>query len=87
MNRFITITLCSFIICMVSCANKKYSKNTEFFKGTEAYKLAKAVEEENLETIDKLIKQDSTLLEVTNPTTGSNALVLAISIQCRLVSI
>jgi hypothetical protein len=85
MSRLIEIMLCSLIVCLISCSNEKYSKNTEFFKGTEAYRLAKAVEDDNLEIIEELAKHDSTLLEVPNPTTGSNVLVLAIEIE-RFVS-
>lgn len=59
----------------------KYSRNTLFFKKTRAFELAKATDKGNLGKIEKLAKKDHSLLEVTNPVSGSNVLVLAIYME------
>ena len=70
-----------FSLCFVSCRQEDVSRNTAFFKDTKAYDLAKAVEKGDLETIEKLVKEDSTLLEFSNPVSGSNVLVLCIYVE------
>ncbi len=66
-----------FYLLFASCESK-YSRNTEFFKDTKAYELAKAVERGDTMEIEKLVRKDSTLLNISSPVTGSNVLVLAI---------
>ncbi|MFV0530050.1 MAG: ankyrin repeat domain-containing protein [Flavobacteriales bacterium] len=72
-SLMLVISLC---LSLVSCGQG--SRNVIFFKDTEAYELAKAVEKEDLQAIENLVKKDSTLLEVTNPKSGSNVLTLAL---------
>jgi len=66
---------------LVSCSQGNVSRNTAFFKDTKAYDLAKAVEKGDLETIEKLVKEDSALLEFSNPVSGSNVLVLCLYVE------
>ena len=78
--RIILILLLPLYLCMESCG-KKDSRYVAFFKETPAYELAKAVEEADLRKIEKLVKRDSTLLEVTEPEYGSNVLVLCLYVE------
>lgn len=48
------------------------------FENTKAFDLAKAIEREDLRAIEKIVEKDSTLLEFSNPTDGSNVLQLSI---------
>lgn len=57
------------------------NSNVSFFKDTIAYELAQAIQNSDLEAIENLIKNDSTLLEVTNPVSASNVLVLCLYIE------
>lgn len=70
----------SLFLCL-TCCGQEMDKNVSFFKGTEAFELAKAIELSDLETIETLVKKDSTLLEVTNPISGSNVLVLCLYVE------
>ncbi len=64
----------------MSC-NGQNSQNTEYFEGTRAYELAKAVERGDTSIIRELVEKDSTLLKVHDPVTGSNCLSLAIDLE------
>jgi len=75
---FLLFNLC---LCLVSCGQEDVSRNTAFFKDTKAYDLAKAVEKGDLESIEKLVKEDSTLLEFSNPVSGSNVLALCLYVE------
>lgn len=66
-------------LSLSSCAQD--SSYLDAFKGTKAYELAVAVAEEDLSEIEKLVKEDSTLLEFANPVNGSNVLELSIDIE------
>ena len=66
---------------LVSCVQEDVSRNTAFFKDTKAYALAKAVEKGDIETIEKLVKKDTTLLELSNPVSGSNVLILCLYVE------
>lgn len=79
MKRFQLILVCLFLISFSSCAQE--NKYVAAFKDTKPYTLAKAVEREDLDEIEKLIRQDSTLMEFPNPVNGSNVLVLSIDIE------
>ena len=67
-------------LCVESCGQRG-SRNIAFFKDTPAYELAKAVGSGDLEKIERLVKEDSTLLEVKNPNYGSNVLVLCLYVE------
>lgn len=69
----------SLCLSVVSCGQE--NRNVKFFKGTEAYKLARAVEKEDLHAIDKLVKENPKLLSVMNETTGSNVLDLSLTLE------
>ena len=69
------------VICLFLISCKQSSKNVAFFEKTEAYDLAKAVEKEDLEKIEKLIQKNPNLLKVTNDITGSNVLSLALTLE------
>lgn len=73
------IFVLSLCLSVVSCGQE--NRNVRFFKGTEAYELAKSVEKENLDTIEKLVKENRKLLSVTNETTGSNILDLSLTLE------
>ena len=64
-------------LCFSGCGQER-NRNVAMFKDTKAFELAKAIETSDLETIEKLLKEDSSLLEVTNPISGSNVLTLAL---------
>lgn len=80
LTKVILILLLPLYLCMESCGQKD-SRYVAFFKETPAYELAKAVEEADLRKIEKLVKRDSTLLEVTEPEYGSNVLVLCLYVE------
>jgi len=73
------IIVCLFLISFSSCAQE--SRYVEAFKDTKAYPLAKAVEREDLKEIERLVRQNSTLMEFSNPVNGSNVLVLSIDAE------
>lgn len=64
-------------LCLISCG-QEMNKNVSMFKDTEVFDLAKAVEVSDLKAIEVIVKKDSTLLEMTNPKSGSNVLTLAL---------
>lgn len=78
--RVILIMFLPFCLCTESCVNKD-QRNVGFFKNTPAYGLAKAVEKGDLKQIENMVKDDSTLLEIANPVSGSNVLVLCLYVE------
>lgn len=64
-----------------SCSQERLPKAVQSFEGTKAFELAKAVSKEDLSAIERCVKEDSTLLEFSNPSNGDNVLVLAISLE------
>ena len=80
--RTVKFWLCGLCLCLclVSCGQKS-NRYVEFFKETKAYKLAKAIQKEDLKNIERLIKQDASLLEITDPEFGSNVLVLCLDVE------
>ncbi len=80
LTKVILILLLPLYLCMESCGQRG-SRNIAFFKDTPAYELAKAVGSGDLEKIERLVREDSTLLEVTNPEYGSNVLVLCLYVE------
>src|SRR5690554_837955 len=79
--KFINSIILIFCFAFSSCSQSTDNRNVEFFKDTKAYGLAKAVYNSDLEKIEELVKKDSTLLSVTNPTSGSNVLELCLYIE------
>jgi ankyrin repeat protein len=63
---------------LTSCAQ---NKQVNYFAKTRAFELAKAVSMEDLEKIEKLVKNDTTLLDIANPIDGSNVLSLSLSLE------
>ncbi|AMS27855.1 hypothetical protein AEM51_13320 [Bacteroidetes bacterium UKL13-3] len=63
---------------LIACGQNHHVKNIEHFNHTRAYELAKAVQQGNKKKVERLVKSDSSLLNVINPSTGANVLVLAI---------
>lgn len=58
------------------------SRNVNYFKGTEAFELAKAVSNEDLKRIERLVQKNPRLLSVTSSSpSGANVLVLSINIE------
>jgi ankyrin repeat protein len=51
------------------------------FKNTKAYELAKAVEKHDMREIERLVKNDYSLIDVANPVDGSNVLSLSINLE------
>ena len=82
MKRLIVILLLllHLYLCMESCGQKE-NRYVTYFKQTAAYNLAKAIEKNDLEKVEVLIKQDSTLLQLTEPEFGINVLALAINVE------
>jgi ankyrin repeat protein len=66
-------------LCLFSCGQE--SKIVKYFKDTEAYELAQSVEKNDTLEIKKIVKENSNLLEVTNPISGSNVLDLAVILE------
>jgi hypothetical protein len=64
---------------LVSCGQT--NKNVEFFKGTQAFELAKAVEKGDLKRIELEINKDPNLLQINNPISGSNVLSLCLYVE------
>ncbi|RME56655.1 ankyrin repeat domain-containing protein [Candidatus Parcubacteria bacterium] len=78
--KYFNLAIVYFLLINISsCAQE--SRYVAFFRDTDAYELAKAVEKGDLEAVEKLIEQDINLLNVTNPVTGSNVLVLAMQVE------
>lgn len=77
MRKYILIFIIS--LSMVSCGQE--NKNVAFFKNTEAYDLAKAVENGDLVEIENIITNNPRLMDITNPTSGSNVLSLSLFIE------
>lgn len=66
-----------FFLCLNSC-RQEVNRNVSMFKETKAYGLAKSIEKGDLQAIENLVGNDSTLLEVINPISGSSVLTLAL---------
>lgn len=75
-SLMLVMSLC---LSLISCGQE--NRNVKFFKDTEAYELAQAVETENLSTIEKLVKENPELLNITNDTSGSNVLSLSLTLE------
>lgn len=73
------IFILSLCMSVVSCGQE--NRNVKFFKGTEAYEIARTVEKKNFEAIEKLVKENPKLLSITNETTGSNILDLSLTLE------
>lgn len=68
------------IILLMSCSERE-TRNVTFFKNTVAYDLAKAVDKEDLDEIEKLLDENPKLLDITNDVSGSNVLSLALTLE------
>lgn len=79
MMRNCLVFVISLCLSLTSCGQE--SRNVRFFKDTEAYKLAQAVEKEDLNKIEKLVKENPELLNITNETSGSNVLDLSLTLE------
>ena len=70
---------CLVLLILAGCLGDQGSKNyIDFFRDTEAFNLAKAVDKEDLYKISELVKANQSLLKVTNSIDGSNVLGLSI---------
>lgn len=69
----------SLFLSLTSC--RQENRNVRFFKNTEAFRLAQAVEKEDLNKIEKTVKENPELLDITNNTTGSNVLDLSLTLE------
>lgn len=78
MNRTFLLIVLS-CLSLFSCGQE--SKIVKYFKDTEAYELAQSVEKNDTLEIKKIVKENSNLLEVTNPISGSNVLDLAVILE------
>lgn len=76
-KKYIILFIAS--LFLISCVQE--NRNVGFFQKTKAYNLAKAVEREDLEEIEKLLSKNPELLNVTNPISGSNVLSLSLIIE------
>jgi len=70
-----------FCLSLSSCSQTLVERNLEFFRETRAYELAKPIAEGDLKRIEQIVKDDSTLLSFTNPTSGSNVLELCLYVE------
>lgn len=66
-------------LSLMSCGQE--SKIVQYFKDTEAYELAQSVEKNDTLAIKRIVSKNSKLLEVTNETSGSNVLDLAVILE------
>lgn len=76
--RFIRLWFLPLFLLLVSCSLGAGRRNVSFFKDTKAYELAIAVQKADLKQIERLVKEDSTLLTVTNPVSENNVLALCL---------
>jgi ankyrin repeat protein len=83
MTRFNYTTTIFLIFCLnlSACSQTTGNRNVDFFKGTKAYDLAKAVYTSDINKIEKIVKSDTSLLSFNNPTSGSNVLFLSIYVE------
>lgn len=79
MKHYRLIILYLLSMGLPSCAQDDSYVNA--FKDTKAYNLAVAVAKEDMNTIEKLVMQDSSIMEFANPVNGSNVLELSIDIE------
>ena len=68
-------------IYTTSCTQEVLIHNVDFFKDTEAYDLALAIRKNDTVKIEELVKEKPKLLNITNKTSGSNVLALALIIE------
>ncbi|MCH8027118.1 MAG: ankyrin repeat domain-containing protein [candidate division Zixibacteria bacterium] len=78
--RIILILLLPLCLCTESCGQGE-NRYVAYFKDTPAYNLAKAIKKNDLEKVEILIKQDSTLLQLTEPEFGNSVLALAVNVE------
>ncbi len=78
--NLILVMLLPLCICTESFG-QRHSRYVAFFEETQAYQLAKAVEKEDLQEIERLVKEDSSLLEETEPEFGLNVLVMCLYVE------
>jgi hypothetical protein len=69
------------LLCLSFLGCGQEDRNVIFFKGTEAYELAQAVAIEDLQKIERLVRETPALLNITNKTSGSNVLDLSLTIE------
>lgn len=58
-----------------------HSRDVEYFKNTEAYELAKAVDNEDLPNIERLVKANPKSMEFADPIYGSNVVGMSILLE------
>jgi hypothetical protein len=78
MNKTFLLIVLS-CLSLMSCGQE--SESVKYFKDTEAYELAQAVEKNDTLEIKSIVSKNRKLLEVANPTTGSNVLDLAVILE------
>ena len=78
MNKTFLLVVLS-CLSLMSCGQEV--KSVSYFKGTEVYELAQAVEKNDTLEIKRIVSKNRNLLEVTNPITGSNVLDLAVILE------
>jgi hypothetical protein len=69
------------IICLAITSCGQENKNVSFFKNTEAYDLAIAVENDDLQEIENIVAKKPILMDLSNPISGSNVLGLSLFIE------
>lgn len=73
------IIIAFILFSLYGCGQENH--NVTFFKDTEAYDLAKAIEKNDTLKIEKIVKANAKLLEVYEETSGANALYLALTLE------
>jgi uncharacterized protein len=76
MKRYLYIILMALFI---SCNNYLPGFDFENFKGTKAYKLAKAVENQDVKKIEEIVKGDNNLIDFLDPKFGHSLLMLSVA--------
>jgi hypothetical protein len=77
-SKTILLVALSFL-SLISCGQE--SKSVKYFEDTEAYELAKAVEKNDTLEIKRIASSNIRILKITNPTSGSNVLDLAVILE------
>jgi len=75
--KVILASIVSILLGLSNCEDSS-DRVLDFYKGTKAYPLAKAVAKGDTEEIEELVKEDSSLLRYDNPKIGINVLFLAV---------
>jgi hypothetical protein len=75
--KVILASIVSILLGLSNCEDSS-DRVLDFYKGTKAYTLAKAVANGDTEEIEELTKEDSSLLRYNNPKSGTNVLFLAV---------